>query len=420
MTTKILLNFSLYDKIALYLFMKGFVIMFNFEYYAPTKVIFGKGTENKVSELISEFSGTRVLIHYGSESAVKSGLIDKIKSLLDENGLFHTELGGVVPNPRISKVYAGIEIAKENKIDFILAVGGGSVIDSSKAIAYALAEPEFDVWDLYEHTRKAKSALPIGCVLTISAAGSEMSASSVITNDKTNQKRSYNSNLSRPKFAIMNPEFTVTLPDYQTEAGCADIMMHTMERYFTQGGNMEITDSIAEGLLRTVINNALILHEDPKNYNARSEVMWASSLAHNNLTGCGNDGGDFSSHKLEHELGGMFDVTHGAGLTAVWPSWAKYVYKHNIERFYKYAVNVMGVNPSNKTKEETALEGIEETEKFYRKIGMPTSLEELGISVSDSQIEEMATSALKAAGGPFGSTMKLEKQDIINIYKLSR
>ncbi len=394
--------------------------MFNFEYYAPTKVVFGKGSEEKTASLIREFSGTRVLIHYGSSSAVKSGLIDKIKSLLDEAGIFHVELGGVVPNPRLEKVREGINLAKENSVDFILAVGGGSVIDSSKAIAYALAEPEYDIWDLYEHTRKANASFPIGCVLTISAAGSEMSSSSVITNEKTNQKRSFNSNLSRPKFAIMNPEFTKALPDYQTQSGCADIMMHTMERYFTTGGNMEITDSIAEGLLKTVMKNALILHHDPENYEARAEVMWAGSLAHNTLTGCGTDGGDFASHKLEHELGGLFDVTHGAGLTAVWPSWAKYVYKFNLPRFKKYAVDVMDVNPEGKTDEETALCGIEAMEEFYRKIGMPVNLKELGINVADEDIEFMAASALVAAGGSFGSAKKLDKQDIINIYTMAK
>ncbi len=390
--------------------------MFNFEYYAPTKVVFGKGSESRVAELVREFGGTRVLIHYGSNSASKSGLIDEIKRTLDNAGIFNVSLGGVVPNPRVEKVREGIRLSRENNIDFILAVGGGSVIDSSKAIAYALAEPEYDIWDLYEHTRKAKACFPIGCVLTISAAGSEMSASSVITNGETNQKRSFNSNLSRPKFAVMNPELTVTLPDYQTQSGCADIMMHTMERYFTQGGNMEITDSIAEGLLKTVMKNALILHSDPENYDARAEVMWASSLSHNTLTGCGTDGGDFASHKLEHELGGMFDVTHGAGLTAVWSSWAKHVYKYNLPRFVKYAVNVMGVDKSGKTDEETALCGIEKTEEFFKSIGMPVNLKELGVTATPQQIEFMADSALKAAGGQFGSSKKLNREDIVNIY----
>ena len=226
--------------------------MFNFEFYAPTRVIFGKETETRAGELVKEYGGTRVLVHFGGKSAEKSGLLDRVKASLDAAGIFHVELGGVVPNPHIGKVYEGIELAKANNVDFILAVGGGSVIDSSKAIAYGMTEPDKDVWELYAHERQAKGCLPIGVILTIAAAGSEMSNSSVITNEKTGTKRDYGNNMGRPKFAIMNPELTTTLPDYQTESGCTDIMMHTMERYFTQGGNMEVTDEIAEGILRTL------------------------------------------------------------------------------------------------------------------------------------------------------------------------
>ncbi len=391
--------------------------MFDFEYFAPTRVVFGKEAEEKTASLVKASGGTRVLIHYGSESAVKSGLIEKIRKNLDEAGIFHKELGGVVPNPRLGKVREGIKIGQENQIDFILPVGGGSVIDSAKAIAYGLAEKEYDVWELYAHTRKAKKCLPIGCVLTIAAAGSEMSSSSVITNEETGEKRSYGSNLSRPEFAVMNPCLTMSLPDYQTASGCADIMMHTMERYFTQGGNMSLTDAIAEALVKTVMENALILCENPLDYNARAEVMWASSLSHNTLTGCGTDGGDFASHKLEHELGGMFDVTHGAGLTAVWGHWARYVYKNNLPRFVKFAVNVMGVERKGMSDEETALCGIEKTENFFSSIGMPINLRQLGVAPTENEIFVMAKSALSAAGGPFGSSMKLSEGDIINIYK---
>lgn len=224
--------------------------MFDFNYYTPTKVVFGKEAEIQTGGLVRAFGGSRVLIHYGGGSAAHSGLLDRIQAALDEKGIFHTELGGVVPNPRLGKVREGIALAKEQGVDFLLAVGGGSVIDSAKAIAYALAEPEYDVWELFDHTRKAKASLPVGCVLTIAAAGSEMSPSCVITNEKTLEKRSYNDDLSRPKFAVMNPQLTVTLPDYQTQSGCADIMMHTMERYFTQGGNMELTDELAEEIGR--------------------------------------------------------------------------------------------------------------------------------------------------------------------------
>ena len=395
--------------------------MFNFEFYAPTRVIFGKETETRAGELVKEYGGTRVLVHFGGKSAERSGLLDRVKASLDAAGIFHVELGGVVPNPHIGKVYEGIELAKANNVDFILAVGGGSVIDSSKAIAYGMTEPDKDVWELYAHERQAKGCLPIGVILTIAAAGSEMSNSSVITNEKTGTKRDYGNNMGRPKFAIMNPELTATLPDYQTESGCTDIMMHTMERYFTQGGNMEVTDEIAEGILRTVMKYAEILHTDPTNYEARAEVMWASSLAHNDLTGCGNDGGDFASHMIEHEMGGMFDVTHGAGLAAVWPSWARYVYKEDLPRFVRYAEKVMGVTRTEgMSDEDVALAGIEAMEAFYHRIGMPVNMTELGISPTEEQMQTMAEGAVRAVGGPLGSAKKLEVEDIVKIYQMAK
>lgn len=390
----------------------------NFEYFSPTRVVFGKETEKQTGKLIREYGGSRVLVLYGGKSAVRSGLLDLVKESLKEEELYFQELGGIVPNPHLDKVYEGIEIGKNEGIDFLLAVGGGSVIDTAKAIAYGLGEPEKDVWELYEHTRKARKCLPVASVLTIAAAGSETSRSSVITNEKTLEKRAYDDNLARPKFAIMNPEFTKTLPDYQTESGCTDIMMHTMERYFTNGGNMEITDALAEGLLRTVMENAKILHTEPDNYDARAEIMWAGSLAHNDLTGCGNDGGDFMSHKLEHELGGMFDVTHGAGLAAIWPSWARYVYKYCLPRFVKYAKNVMGVTAGG-SDEETALLGIKAMEEFYHSIGMPVNLKELGIHPTEEQIREMAEGCLKASGSATGSAKKLDLQDMIRIYQMA-
>ena len=390
----------------------------SFEYFSPTRVIFGKETEKQTGKLIREYGGSRVLVLYGGKSAIRSGLLDLVKESLKEEELYFHELGGIVPNPHLDKVYEGIEIGKNEGIDFLLAVGGGSVIDTAKAIAYGLGEPEKDVWELYEHTREARKCLPVASVLTIAAAGSETSRSSVITNEKTLEKRAYDDNLARPKFAIMNPEFTKTLPDYQTESGCTDIMMHTMERYFTNGGNMEITDALAEGLLRTVMENAKILHTEPDNYDARAEIMWAGSLAHNDLTGCGNDGGDFMSHKLEHELGGMFDVTHGAGLAAIWPSWARYVYKYCLPRFVKYAKNVMGVTAGG-SDEETALLGIKAMEEFYHSIGMPVNLKELGIHPTEEQIREMAEGCLKASGSATGSAKKLDLQDMIRIYQMA-
>ena len=389
----------------------------DFTLYTPTKVIFGRKTEEKVGELVKAFGGSRVLIHYGGGSVVRSGLLDRVKASLDTAGIFHVELGGVVPNPQLEKVYEGIDLAKTNGVDFILAVGGGSVIDSSKAICYAMGEPEYDVKDLYEHTRTAKAFFPLGVVLTIAAAGSEMSDSSVISYE--GKKRGYNSDLCRPKFAIMDPELTLTLPDYQTCAGCSDILMHTMERYFTNGSKMEITDALAEGLLRTVMKNAAILHGDPQNYRARAEIMWASSLSHNGLTGCGNDGNDFASHRLEHELGALYGVTHGAGLTAVWPSWARYVYKNCLPRFVKFAVNVMGVSPAA-TDEETALVGIAAMESFFRSIGMPVTIPELlGRTISEEEVLLLARNCALATGGKVGNAMVLFEKDMANIFRMA-
>ncbi len=394
--------------------------MFGFTYYTPTKVIFGKDTEQQIGKLVQEYGGKRILIHYGGSSAIKSGLIGRIKSSLDQAGIFYVELGGVVPNPRLGKVREGIKLAQEHGVDFILAVGGGSVIDSAKAIAYALADPKQDVWELFLRKRRAAGCLPIGCVLTIAAAGSEMSNSCVITNEETWEKRSYNDDIARPRFAVMDPALTCTLPDYQTEAGCADIMMHTMERYFTNGGNMELTDEIAEALLRTVMKHAEILHKDPENYESRAEVMWASSLAHNDLTGCGNDGGDFATHLLEHELGGMFDVTHGAGLTALWPTWARYVYKDCLPRFVRYAEKVMGVVDHGQGDDQIALEGIARMEDFYHRIGMPVNMRELGIEPTEDQIHALADGCAKASGGSKGSAKVLYREDMVNIYRLAK
>jgi len=391
----------------------------NFEYYSPTRVVFGKGTEQETGRLAREYGASHVFIVYGGKSAVRSGLLDLVKKSLDEAGIRHQELGGVVPNPRLDKVYEGIERGKREQADFLLAVGGGSVIDTAKAIAYGLAEPEKDVWELFAHKRTAEKCLPVASVLTIAAAGSETSKGCVITNTDTGEKRAYDDNLARPRFAIMNPAYTQTLPDYQTASGCVDIMMHTMERYFTNGGNLEITDSIAEGLLRTVMQNALILHDDPSNYDARAEIMWAGSLAHNDLTGCGNNGGDFMSHKLEHEMGGMFDVTHGAGLAAIWPSWARAVYKNALPRFVRYAKNVMNVT-DGADDEETALKGIAAMEAFYHKIGMPVNFAELGIQPTDEQIWEMANRCMTACAGHTGSAKQLSCQDMAAIYKAAR
>ena len=392
--------------------------MFDFQYYAPTRVVFGRGVEARTGSLLKELGAKRVLLHYGGGSAVKSGLLSRVAASLDEAGIAHTQLGGVVPNPRLSKVREGAKLAQEFGADLILAVGGGSVIDSSKAIGYAVAEPDRDVWEIYDRRRTPRACLPVACVLTIAAAGSEMSNSSVITNEDTGEKRGYRNDLCRVKLALMDPELTTTLPPYQTAAGCTDILMHTLERYFTQGGNMELTDQIAEGLMRTVMKNALILRDDPANYDARAEVMWASSLSHNDLTGLGANGMDFVSHGMEHELGGMFDVTHGAGLSAVWPSWARYVYRDCLPRFVKFARTVMGVEGTSD--EDTALKGIAALEDFFRSIHMPVTLKELGVEPTEEQILAMAASCVRGAGGKKGTAKLLYEADMAEIYRMAR
>ncbi|MBR4502802.1 MAG: iron-containing alcohol dehydrogenase [Clostridia bacterium] len=391
--------------------------MFNFDFFTPTKVVFGRNTVSRTSGLIREFGGKKVLVHYGGGSVIRSGLLKKVTDLLDGAGIPYVTLGGAVPNPRLGLVYEGIALCKKENVDFLLAVGGGSAIDSAKAIGYGVAN-EGDVWDFYDFKRKAAGCLPLGVILTIAATGSEMSDSSVITKEEGLVKRGYSSDYGRPKFAIMDPELTMTLPDYQTACGCTDIMMHTMERYFTNGGNMEITDAVAEGLLRTVMTNAEKLKKDPKDYDARAEVMWAGSLSHNGLTGCGNDGGDWMTHKLEHELGGLYDVAHGAGLAAIWGSWARYVYKNCLLRFTRFAINVMQVEPASSA-EETALKGIEALEDFFRRIGMPTNLKELGVDASEEDLSLMAHKCAVGVNGAMGSARLLREEDMLAIFKAS-
>ena len=392
--------------------------MYNFKYYTPTKVLFGKGTEDQVGQLIKEQNCKKVLIHYGMGSVVRSGLLDKVKKALDEESIPWVELGGAVPNPRLSLVYEGIDLAKKEGVDFILAVGGGSAIDSAKAIGYGVFN-EGDVWEFYDRKRQAKGCVPIGVVLTMAATGSEMSNSSVITKEEGWIKRGYSSDFGRPVFAIMNPELTMTLPDYQTACGCTDILMHTMERYFVSGDTMEMTDVIAEALMRNVIKYSLILEKEPDNYEARAEIMWAGSLSHNGLTGCGASGVDFATHGLEHELGGLYDVAHGAGLAALWGSWARYVYKECLNRFYRFAIEVMAVKDEG-NKEDIALKGIECVENFFREIHMPTSLTELGLQPTDEELELMAHKCSIASGGKKGSAKVLVEEDMLEIYKMAR
>lgn len=390
--------------------------MNNFNYYTPTKVIFGRNTETQVGSLIKEQHCHKVLIHYGGQSAIKSGLISRVKQSLTEAKIPFVELGGVVPNPRLSLVYRGIELCKKEQVDFILAIGGGSVIDSAKAIGYGVTN-DGDVWDFYNYTRKPESCLSIGVILTISAAGSEMSSSSVITNDNGDIKRGYSSDYARPKFAIMNPELTMTLPPYQTSCGIVDILMHTMERYFTSQGTSSLTDALAESLLKTVMHYGQVLMNNPNDYNARAEIMWAGSLSHNGLMGCGTkDNGDWSTHKLEHELSGMYDVAHGAGLAAIWSSWARYVYKENPERFLKFAQNVMET-PYTKDDDTTINLGINKMEEYFKSLNMPTRITELGIKPVAEDLIEMSKKCSKAVNGSCGSIKKLTEIDMLTIYK---
>ncbi len=394
--------------------------MRSFEYFAPTKVIFGKDSHLQIGDILKKENCHKVLIHYGGKSAVASGLIDEVSGCLTDAGIDFVTLGGVVPNPRLSKVREGIELCKKENVDFILAVGGGSVIDSAKAIGYGVANPWTDVWNFYLKTEVPTACLPIGVIPTIAASGSEMSNSSVITNEDGWLKRgAAKCDLCRPKFALMNPKLTYSLPQYQTESGCVDILMHTMERYFVNIETMEITDSISESLMQTVIYNARILMREPDNYTARAEIMWAGSLSHNGLTGCGTGGGDWACHQLEHELGGLYDVTHGAGLAAIWGSWARYVYDVNPERFAQFATNVFDI-PCGLDFEKTARAGIEAMEDFFRSIKMPVSLHELGLDLDDQQIHELAFKCSYEDTRTIGVFKQLNMKDMEKIYTMAR
>ncbi len=387
----------------------------DFTYYTPTKVVFGNDAETQVGSLIQEQNCKKVLVHYGSGSAIRSGLLDRIIDSLERANIGHVLLGGVVPNPRLSKVHEGIELGRKEGIDFILAVGGGSVIDSAKAIGYGLFHGG-EVWDFYCQKRSITGCMPIGAVLTIAAAGSEMSNSAVITNEDGDLKRGTNSEYSRPKFAILNPLLTYTLPTYQTMSGAVDIMMHTIERYFQSGDSMHLTDEIAEGLLRTVVHFARILKDKPDDYEGRANLMWASSLSHNGLTGAGNSArGDWAPHQLEHELGGMFDVAHGAGIAAIWGTWARYVYMSKPERFARFGEKVFAVKQTGDA-DKDALAAIVAMENFFRSIGMPTNLKELGIEPTKGQLEELTEKCTFFGTRTLGSVMVLGKREIHDIY----
>ena len=393
--------------------------MKDFNYYAPTEVVFGQESEEQVAALVKKYGGTKVLVHYGGQSAVRSGLLDKLCCLLKEGGVPYVCLGGVVPNPRLSLAHQGIELCRKEGVDFILAVGGGSVIDSAKCIAYGVCL-EGEVWDLYLGKAEPSAMLPVACVLTIPAAGSEMSEASVITNEDGDVKLGYSNNLARPKFAIMNPCRTFTLPPYQTAAGVTDMMMHTMERYFTKDDDMDLTTDLAEAVLRRMKTAVFDVLKNPEDYRQRAQIMWGGSVAHNGLTGCGVHD-DWATHQLEHELSGMFDVTHGAGLAAVWPSWARYVMHENLSRFVRFAVNVMDVPNDFSDPEGTALKGIEAMERFYHAIGMPTTIKELiGREITDAEIKEMTRKCSQDGARKIGALKVLKAEDMEAIYQMAK
>ena len=393
--------------------------MKDFNYYAPTEVVFGEQSEEQVARLVKKYGGTKVLVHYGGKSAVKSGLLDKICTLLREGGVEYVTLGGVVPNPRLSLVHEGIELCRKEHVDFVLAVGGGSVIDSAKGIAYGVCF-EGEVWDIYLGKAEPVTMLPVASVLTIPAAGSEMSEASVVTNENGDVKLGYSNDMSRPKFAIMNPRRTFTLPPYQTAAGVTDMMMHTMERYFTKDDDMDLTTDLAEAVLRRMKTAVFEVLKNPEDYRHRAQIMWGGSVAHWGLTGCGVHD-DWATHQLEHELSGMFDVTHGAGLAAVWPSWARYVMHENLSPFLRFAVNVMDVPNDFTDPEGTALKGIEAMERFYHAIGMPTTIKELiGRDITDDEIREMVRKCSRDYQITCGCFKVLKAEDMEAIYKMAR
>ena len=393
-------------------------MMKDFNYYAPTRVVFGRESEARLPELVKQYGGSKVLIHYGGGSARRYGLLDKVEQMLNDAGIDFVELGGVVPNPLLSKVKEGIGLCCREGVDFILAVGGGSVIDSAKAIAYGVPY-EGDVWDFWDGKAVPQACLPVGVMLTIPAAGSEMSSSCVITQDEGMLKRGVNSDLCRCKFAIMNPERTYTLPPYQTAAGATDIMMHTMERYFSKYEDALLTDAIAEALLRTVKEAVPEVLKNPEDYRYRAAIMWASSLSHNDLTECGTEK-DFACHKLEHELSGLFGVTHGAGLAAIWGSWARYVMDKHLNRFVQFAVNVMGVRNDFSDPRATALRGIEAIERFFDQIGMPTSIPGLiGRQATEEEIETLVAKCSRGGKMNIGAMEVLNPADMTAIYRLA-
>lgn len=363
--------------------------MQNFRFYSPTEVIFGRDAENRTGELAVR-CGSRALLVYGKGSVVRSGLLDRVKASLEASGVAFAELGGARPNPTLEHALSGVELARSFGVDLIIGIGGGSAIDTAKAIAHGAANPGAALWDIWTGKIPLTKSIAVGAVLTIPAAGSEMSDSAVLTNEQIGKKAGLNTDHNRCRFAIVNPALAATLPKYQLAAGVTDIMMHTMERYFIPDSRAGLTDEISEGLLRTVVKNGAGIVEDPTDYDAMCEVFWASSLSHNHLTECGR-GRDFSVHKLSHVLSARYGVTHGAALAAVWGAWAKTLYRDCLPRFARFAETVWGVAGLGEA--EAAVAGIERTVAFFRSIDMPVSLGELGITPSDEELRALAMDA---------------------------
>lgn len=387
------------------------------EYYAPTYVLFGKGAQNEVGRVLKERGIKKVLIHFGGGSVVKSGLLGVVEASLEVHGIHFVELGGVQPNPRLSLIRKGISLARSENVDMVLSVGGGSALDSAKAIAYGVGY-DGDVWDLYGRGVVPKAAIPVGCIITLAATGSEMSNSSVVTNDEVspNEKLGCNNNLGRPAVAFLNPELTYTVPAYQTGCGSVDIMMHTLERFFHAGPAFEFTDQSCANVLRTVLKYTKVALENPCNYEARANIMWAGTVSHNGFNNVGYDSiGDWACHKMEHELSAFYDVSHGAGLAAIWGSWARYVDSVDYHRFAYLGELVFGLKDDDcKVACERTIVAFEEC---FRSMGMPTSLKELGLSLSNDDIEVLANAASRGGAIRLGNFKVLCEDDIYNIYK---
>lgn len=387
------------------------------EYYAPTYVLFGKGVQNEVGRVLKERGIRKVLIHFGGGSVVKIGLLGVVEASLEEHGIHFVELGGVQPNPRLSLIRKGISLARCEDVDMVLSVGGGSALDSAKAIAYGVSY-NGDVWDLYGRGVVPKAAIPVGCVITLSATGSEMSNSSVVTNDEVspNEKLGCNNNLGRPAVAFLNPELTYTVPAYQTGCGSVDIMMHTLERFFHAGPAFEFTDQSCANVLRTVLKYTKVALENPCNYEARANIMWAGTVSHNGFNNVGYDSiGDWACHKMEHELSAFYDVSHGAGLAAIWGSWARYVASVDYHRFAYLGELVFGLKDENcKVACEKTIEAFE---ACFESMGMPTSLRKLGLDLSNEDVKALANAASRGGAIRLGNFKVLCEDDIYNIYK---